>query len=52
MLAALTPEDRVTQVRRVCREAKIRMPDKKAECILRCSDYVKQLGGLEAAKAK
>ena len=45
-------ERRSNQVRRVCREAKVRMPDTKANYILRCFDYVKQLGGLEAAKAK
>ncbi len=52
VLSALTPEDRITQVRRVCHEARIRMPDKKAEYILQCFDYVKQLGGVESAKAK
>jgi len=52
VLAALSPEDRRMQVWRVCREAGIRMPDKKADYILGCFDYVKKLGGLETAKAK
>jgi len=52
VLAALSPAERETQVRQVCHEAKIRMPDKKADYILGCFDYVKQLGGLEAAKTK
>lgn len=51
-LAALTPEARAAQVRQVCRTAGIRMPDKKAEYILGCFDYVSRLGGPEAAKAK
>lgn len=52
VLAAFSPEERRTQVQRVCREAGIRMPDKKADYILRCFDYVKLLGGPEIAKAK
>jgi hypothetical protein len=51
-LATLTPEGRRTQIREVCRAAKVRMPDKKADYILLCFDYVRQLGGPEAAKAK
>ncbi len=51
-LAALTAEARNTQVRQVCRAAGIRMPDKKADYILGCFDYVQRLGGPEAAKAK
>jgi hypothetical protein len=50
-LAALTREDRVAQVRQVCQVAGVRMPDKKAEYILGCFDYVTRLGGPEAAKA-
>src|SRR4030095_13920874 len=51
-LAALTPDARAAQVRQVCREAGIRMPDKKAVFILGGFEYVTQLGGPEAAKAK
>ena len=50
-LAALTRADRVAQVRQVCQVAGVRMPDKKAVCILGCFDYVTRLGGPEAAKA-
>ena len=50
-LAALSPDDRRTQVRHVCHEAGIRMPDKKAEYILKCFDHVNMLGGLERAKS-
>ena len=52
VLAALSPEARRTQVRQVSKAAGIRMPDKKADYILGCFDYIKQLGGPEAAKAK
>jgi hypothetical protein len=52
VLTALAPEARRTQVRQVCIAAKVRMPDLKADYILRCFEYVKQLGGPEAAKAK
>jgi hypothetical protein len=37
-LAALDLEARRKQVQRACRAAKIRMPDKKADYILRCFD--------------
>ncbi len=47
VLSALDPADREIQVRQVCREAKIRMPDKKADYILGCYSYIKQLGGPE-----
>jgi hypothetical protein len=50
-LAALTSEAREVQVREVCRAAGIRMPDIKADYILRCFEYVQRLGGPEAAKA-
>jgi hypothetical protein len=36
----------------VCHAAKIRMPDRKADYILRCFECVKRLGGPEAAKAQ
>ena len=52
VLAALSPEARKTQVRQVCGEAGIRMPDKKADYIIGCFSYIQKLGGLEAAKAK
>lgn len=52
VLAVLSPEARRTQVRQVCKAAGIRMPDKKADYILGCFDYIKQLGGPETAKAK
>jgi hypothetical protein len=52
VLAALSPETRRTQIRQVCKAAGIRMPDKKADYILGCFDYIKQLGGPEAAKTK
>jgi len=51
-LAALTREVRGAQVRQVCQVAGVRMPDKKAEYILGCFDYVTRLGGPEAAKAR
>jgi hypothetical protein len=51
-LAALTPEARAAQVRQVCRAAGIRMPERKADFILRCFEYVTRLGGPEAVKAQ
>jgi hypothetical protein len=51
-LAALIPDARSAQVRQVCRAARIRMPDRKADFILGCFEYVTKLGGPEAAKAK
>src|SRR5437763_2198058 len=45
VLAALAPEARQANVRQVCRAAGIRMPDKKADYILACFEYVRQLGG-------
>ncbi len=51
VLAALAPEARKTQVRQVCLAAKVRMPDRKSDYILQCFDYIRQLGGPEAAKA-
>jgi hypothetical protein len=52
VLAALTPKARETQVREVCRSAKVRMPDRKADFILGCFRHKKKLGGSKAAKAK
>lgn len=52
ILAVLTPRERKVEVQRVCHEAGIRMPDKKADYILGCFDYVKALGGPEAVKMK
>src|SRR5438445_5881343 len=51
-LTALTPEARAQQVRQVCRAAGIRVPDRKADYILGCFEYVQRLGGPEAAKAR
>lgn len=50
VLAALSAEARAQQIRQVCRDAGIRMPDKKADYIIGCFDYVQRLGGPEAAK--
>ncbi|MCX7411136.1 MAG: hypothetical protein NTZ32_23925 [Planctomycetales bacterium] len=51
VLAALSPEARKQQVHQICRVARIRMPDRKANFILACFDYVQQLGGPENAKS-
>ncbi len=51
-LKALEPKARAVQVQEVCREAGIRMPDKKTGFILACFDYVERIGGPEKAKAK
>ena len=36
----------------VCKNAKVRMPAKKAEFILKCFEQIKELGGPEKAKEK
>jgi hypothetical protein len=51
-LAALTLEDRDSQVRETCRAAGIRMPDRKASFILGCFEHITKLGGVEAVKSK
>jgi thermostable 8-oxoguanine DNA glycosylase len=51
-LTPLSAEDRNAQIRQVCRAAGIRMPDKKADYIIGCFEYVTRLGGLAAVKAK
>ena len=52
VLTALSPEARKQQVKQICRVARIRMPDRKANFILACFDYVQQLGGPEKAKSR
>lgn len=51
-LAGLSPAARSKQVFKVCRAAKIRMPDRKARFILACFEEVKRLGGPSGAKRK
>ncbi|MCX7982147.1 MAG: hypothetical protein N2572_04460 [Syntrophales bacterium] len=50
VLERLSPEERKNQVQRVCREAGIRMPDKKAQYILSCFEMIKKMGGPMRAK--
>lgn len=50
VLGRLAVPSRKQQVELVCREAKIRMPLKKAGYILACFKQVRDLGGPEAAK--
>ena len=49
-LSGLTPRRRKKVVHEVCRLAKIRMPETKAQYILGSFDYVKSMGGPERAK--
>jgi hypothetical protein len=51
-LASLALRSRTAQVRKVCRTAGIRMPNRKAGFILGCFDYVTELGGPVATKTK
>jgi hypothetical protein len=51
-LSKLGPKKREKVVQEVCRLAKVRMPERKAEYILRCFDHVDQMGGVEVAKEK
>ena len=48
-LKQMSPSRRERIVRSTCHAAKVRMPDKKADFILGCFDYIQTLGGLEAA---
>jgi endonuclease III len=49
-LSGLTPRRRKKVVHEVCRLAKIRMPETKAQYILGCFDYVKSMGGPKRTK--
>jgi len=50
-LSKLNHAAREKTVKFVCRAAKVRMPDKKAEYILGCYDLVTKLGGLKSTKS-
>lgn len=49
-LSGLADAQRAEWIRAVCREAKIRMPDKKAMFIASCFDYIVALGGVARAR--
>ncbi|KAF0237351.1 MAG: hypothetical protein FD181_1917 [Prolixibacteraceae bacterium] len=51
-IKTLSSEERISQVKNVCCEAGIRMPNLKASYILECFTYVKSLGGLRTVKDK
>lgn len=51
-LNSLEQDDREKIVNQVCRDAKVRMPGKKAEFILKCFEQIIDLGGVEEAKNK
>lgn len=51
-LSRLDDADRERTVRAVCRKAKIRMPDKKADFILGCFRLIRDMGGLNEAKSR
>ncbi len=48
----LSPKKREKQVIEICHQAKIRMPNKKAEYILECFIQIEKMGGLSKAKEK
>lgn len=50
-LHALPGGDRLRVTREVCRDAKVRMPNRKGDFIVGCFERVRELGGPEAAKA-
>ena len=52
VLAALQAERRLAWVRSVCRAAKVRMPDRKADYIVACFERIGALGGPAAARAQ
>src|SRR5690606_28523092 len=49
-LSVLSNEEREAVVKSVCRVAKVRMPDRKANFILGCFNAVNEMGGLKQAK--
>lgn len=51
-LDRLTPDARETTLKSVCREAKVRMPDRKAAFLLGCFERINMLGGPLAARDK
>lgn len=51
-LAQLSPGERIAQVERTCRVAKVRMPPTKARYITDCFEQICELGGPEAARER
>lgn len=51
-IAAIAEGERLARVKSVCWEAKVRMPDLKAEYIIGCFKCVQEMGGPAAAKEK
>ncbi len=51
-IAALPEDKRLAELKTVCWEAKVRMPDLKADYILGCFGRVRDMGGPEAAKVQ
>lgn len=51
-LSHLSDQDREILIHTTCRDAKIRMPSKKAEYIISCFNYIQSLGGLAATNSK
>jgi hypothetical protein len=51
-LESLSVADRLRVAREVCRVAKVRMPDRKADFIVGCFERIHSMGGPEAAKAQ
>lgn len=49
-ISGLSPASRRKQVLSACRDAGVRMPNRKAEFIIGCFDKVKKMGGPKAAK--
>lgn len=49
-LASLVREARKQEIQEVCRTAGVRMPNRKADYILRCFEHITNLGGLSAVK--
>lgn len=50
-LLDLPDGDRLREVREVCRAAKVRMPNRKADFIVGCFDRIRDMGGPEDAKS-
>jgi hypothetical protein len=49
-IKSINENERLTHLERVCRKAKVRMPPKKAKCILECFYQIEKIGGLKKVK--
>jgi hypothetical protein len=51
-IKSINENERLEHLIKVCRKAKVRMPPKKAKCILECFYQIENIGGLKNVKQK